>query len=213
MTALSVRVLRRVLAAVVPCPGCRYNLRGLYGDPVRCPECAVATPQAKLVEIAAEIARRTPTLEQRLRRQIGALCSLIGMGLVPLSVWLYCEIRAGYFVRRVLHPTGWTAAGVVAVGVTLLVLRCWGTSGWHRAAVRCITLSAIGWSANATVATLLGAIGVATSRSATLFFLVVALVVLVLNPGYWLTRLGLPAFDGVVATLAQHRRQRDASVR
>lgn len=197
----------------VPCPGCGYNLRGLQGDPVCCPECAVATPQATLVEIAAEIARRTPPLEQRLRRQIGALCSLIGLGLVPLSVWLYFEIRTGCFVRRVFHPMGWTAAGVVAVGIMLLVLRCWGTSGWLRAAMCCVLLSTIGWAANTAVATLLGAIGIATGQSATFFFLLVALVVLVLNPGYWLTRLGLPAFDGVVATLAQRRRRRDASTR
>ena len=34
----------------VACPGCEYNLRGLYGPVVSCPECGLTCDVAKLVQ-------------------------------------------------------------------------------------------------------------------------------------------------------------------
>ncbi len=39
------------------CLGCGYNLRGLSGDPVRCPECAYENPVGD-IELPAEVVRR-----------------------------------------------------------------------------------------------------------------------------------------------------------
>lgn len=42
------------IARNTPCPKCGYNLRGLAGDPVRCPECGNKTRRARLRRRAPE---------------------------------------------------------------------------------------------------------------------------------------------------------------
>ena len=39
------------LARDIACPNCEYNLRGILGDPVVCPECGNAYSVSKLLEL------------------------------------------------------------------------------------------------------------------------------------------------------------------
>lgn len=57
---------RPVLAVDLPCSRCRYNLRGLAGDPVRCPECGALTPVLAIVVTPADIRSHQRRVESAL---------------------------------------------------------------------------------------------------------------------------------------------------
>ena len=61
------------------CLECGYNLRGLSGDPVRCPECGNFNPVA-LIEVPAEAIRR-----QLRRMESAPTYSVVGMLLTALT--------------------------------------------------------------------------------------------------------------------------------
>jgi hypothetical protein len=119
------------LDADVYCLGCGYNLRGLSGDPVRCPECAYLNPVGD-VEIPAETVRRqlrnmeTAPAVCVLALLVGVPVVLLGAlsmipfavpggshsyatcgGIAPiicLGVWITSCVR---FARYCLHKPGW----------------------------------------------------------------------------------------------------------
>ena len=115
------------------CLTCGYNLRGLSGDPVRCPECGNLNPLGE-VEIPAELISR----QSRRLRVLPVLCVLVavaGTSLVASLVWFL------WTVSPALPPRAgslFCCPGAILVGVLLLwgVLvasfrdSCQGKPGW-----------------------------------------------------------------------------------
>jgi hypothetical protein len=67
------------------CPGCGYNLRGLPGDPIRCPECGRMCPLREVELPAAMIKRRLVRLESASAYSVFFLYGAIGAVLFALS--------------------------------------------------------------------------------------------------------------------------------
>ncbi|MCK4341416.1 MAG: hypothetical protein KAY37_06805 [Phycisphaerae bacterium] len=122
----------RALDRDLYCLTCGYNLRGLSGDPLRCPECGHLNPVGD-VEIPAEI------ITQRLRKMETSPALCVGAMLfgVPLQVafWseLWIELHSRWFALDSLVSLGIPAFGLVFVWV-LFAARfrssCLGKPGW-----------------------------------------------------------------------------------
>lgn len=71
----------------LPCNGCRYNLRGLTGDPVRCPECGALTPVLRVSltpsDLAAYLRRMESALTASLLLPVAVLGTAASAVLVP----------------------------------------------------------------------------------------------------------------------------------
>ena len=108
------------------CSGCGYNLRGLTGDPKRCPECFHLNPISDLLVPAEAITRQLRKLEIApvacvaailmlaagvtaaiLLGAPGGLCCLVAMLVPAPSVWL---LGADSFARSCRCSAGWRRA-------------------------------------------------------------------------------------------------------
>ncbi|UCG17166.1 MAG: hypothetical protein JSV19_03875, partial [Phycisphaerales bacterium] len=108
------------------CRSCGYNLRGLTGDPKRCPECFCLNPVSDLLVPAEAITRQLRKLEiapvacvaaivmlatgiagATLLAGQGGLCCLAAMLVPAPSVWL---LGADSFGRSCRHTAGWKIA-------------------------------------------------------------------------------------------------------
>lgn len=76
------------------CPKCRYSLRGLAGDPVRCPECGQEHPRAQLAALFGTPKTRFETLRAALDEQTGWLLTWLFMG-APLGFGLASFLMFG----------------------------------------------------------------------------------------------------------------------
>jgi hypothetical protein len=73
------------------CLKCGYNLRGLSGDPVRCPECGSLNPLGE-----AEIPEELVTRQVRKLETPLALCALATtLGVPPLGLLMFLVAKAG----------------------------------------------------------------------------------------------------------------------
>lgn len=108
------------------CPQCNYNLNGLPGDPVRCPECGEIPWEADLRTAAGQIERRVRTAETLL-----SLC-VLGMWVAALggSILLFFGGAGGGALLL---------SGLVVWGAGLRWFVChipraegrWGAVGWY----------------------------------------------------------------------------------
>jgi len=89
------------------CTRCGYNLRGLDGDPRRCPECGHQNPLAELLLPAERISAQLRRLESAPTMCFGA-CLLVGLGLL-------------FVVSFSQPPTGSTEIAMQSVGAGLLL--------------------------------------------------------------------------------------------
>jgi hypothetical protein len=160
----------------VACPGCRYNLRGLFGDPLRCPECGERYDRATLLagrETAEQIARR----EMTARLAVGP--RLVAFGLGAAAVFGVLFIAFDDFFHPIRRPALVTAAVVVVAGLGVWAIQTRGLPGRVLAGGRYLAISLAYVLANV----LLGAIGVgllvALFREAGVFF---ALILIVVSP-------------------------------
>jgi hypothetical protein len=112
------------------CPNCRYNLRGLSGDPMRCPECGGRYMRA---ELRWPKKPRVMTRQERARRDLqrrADLCALAVIpGLVGATVWL----AGDYVARQLALPITVVSMIIWLIGFALLARRCRGLSQWGRA--------------------------------------------------------------------------------
>ena len=109
------------------CLECRYNLRGLSGDPVRCPECF---HEYSVAELRAAMTKRTISREERIQRHLetaGKLCALpVGVSLLVAPI----GFLAPEWFRYVRMPF-FSAAGVTwLMGLLLFFAKCRTLSGW-----------------------------------------------------------------------------------
>jgi hypothetical protein len=95
------------LSTHAKCPRCNYDLHGLAGNPIRCPECGIQTPVCELHD-------RGP-VEREAPRWVLVVVVLAGAGM-----WLFCGWISGAFLFfdnrwywRLGLPLG--ALGVVAL--------------------------------------------------------------------------------------------------
>ncbi len=76
-----------------PCEGCGYNLRGLTGDPVRCPECGLLNPRDPPPGAGVLIARAAGRINGQLFTATLGACGLIG-GVVMVNIGIPKPIGA-----------------------------------------------------------------------------------------------------------------------
>jgi hypothetical protein len=111
----------------VYCPGCRYNLRGLTGDPLRCPECGRASTRADLFPAADQAAARFQELRQTLDALVVglliALPTVVGLGVSRPLGFAWFAVAAGLVLL----------VAVVLVGAVLEVRHLTTHPDWARA--------------------------------------------------------------------------------
>ncbi len=123
----------RPLEHDVHCAECGYNLRGLSGDPVRCPECGDGMP-------ASEVVERLQRIEDRRREAILRRVEF-GPALCAFSLAAALVFHAIYrldpsFFRPVLHVPIATFVGIWLIGFTLYSGRYHGLRHWGTAFLR-----------------------------------------------------------------------------
>jgi hypothetical protein len=111
------------------CFGCGYNLRGLAGDPKRCPECGEVNPVKDLIVTAEMIRRQLKRLETAPTLCIaGILVTAAGMpGLVATFT---AEGPFCYGVWAIVGPFLWLCA------MARFAETCQWKSGWGKALAR-----------------------------------------------------------------------------
>lgn len=115
------------------CLICGYNLRGLKGDPVRCPECgAVNSPGGAYVPtrfISQQVRRMERDIEQMLFALLGGL-------VFQALFWLWVWAEGGLLVAPGFVCVGIPAFGGLALwgaGCARARAYCGGRAGWARA--------------------------------------------------------------------------------
>lgn len=155
-----------------PCVNCGYNLRGLHGDPVTCPECGFVSPRKKPRELKARVARRVATVGSPLTLAIACcLCfvwggAVIAMGFIRIGgatciacagLWCAC---IWWFRRRCESHPAWRGIALRFHVATLAVVAVGGLICflvWNRQGIvgRFIASSLLGQCSSLLVCTLL----------------------------------------------------------
>ena len=97
------------------CLHCGYNLRGLSGDPRRCPECGKLNPIGDLVVPASEILRQFRQMETG--PAFCMLCVLSIMGVVVSAIGVGISSQPGsahacFVVVSIMAVVGWSLSAV-----------------------------------------------------------------------------------------------------
>jgi hypothetical protein len=117
----------REITQDVPCPGCGYNLRGLAGDVVNCPECGQSCDVAKLIKWRwVGSWRRVPQLDTLAWPAVWLLlASLTIGGQMALTMRLFFALISGHpYGRTLLRFTIFCAAAILPVWMWLMY-RAW----------------------------------------------------------------------------------------
>ncbi len=107
------------------CLECGYNLRGLAGDPKRCPECFHLNPINELSVTAKEINRQLGRLET------GPTCCVAAF--VAIALGVLAIIRGGWELSLLMFLA---AVALWVGGAGSFSDSCGGRPGWFRALVR-----------------------------------------------------------------------------
>ncbi len=114
------------------CLQCGYNLRGLSGDPRRCPECGHLNPMGELELPAALITRQLRDMESSLSLSVAGVLVLL-VGLVLLSCMVATPPRMLRESAEALEWLTWpclAGAGLVPIGRLRFKRSCLGKPGW-----------------------------------------------------------------------------------
>ena len=171
------------------CLECGYNLRGLSGDPVRCPECGNFNPVA-LIEVPADAIRR-----QLRKMESAPTLSVVGMLLAALfTVPLVIMLFHGKSSEGILCPTVALSLGLLLWigGVARFWGSCLGKAGWLAAllrfqAVAVVLIAGIGVTFGAGFKLAL-AVGWSPHGSGKTLMLMLMIMVLVIAAVSWLLR-------------------------
>jgi hypothetical protein len=112
------------------CPGCGYNVRGLAGDPIRCPECGNRYARA---ELRWPKQRRVMTRLERCQRNLKANADICAAATIPGLFALLVLALGGRMLRELVAPLAVTSALIWLLGFALFARRCRGLRGWPRA--------------------------------------------------------------------------------
>jgi len=112
------------------CPNCKYNLRGLSGDPMRCPECGGRYMRA---ELRWPKKPRVMTRQERARRYLERSADLCAMATIPGLVGAAVLLVAEYYTRQVFWPMMIASVVIWLIGFALFAGRCRGLPQWGRA--------------------------------------------------------------------------------
>lgn len=115
------------------CLSCRYNLRGLSGDPVRCPECGEQNPRLDAHVSPEQVAEQTRQIKRLLG--LAALAFLPGLALAALGT---AAIYVSGGQEGCLWCPGLLGYGLLAyawLGLQHFRTQCRGQRGWLGAAI------------------------------------------------------------------------------
>ena len=103
-----------IITQDIPCPNCEYNLRGLQGDVVSCPECGMTCDRAEIV------ARRwtLPWYKAPGMSLLNLPVAWLYLGLIAMVLWFN---NVGY-VSQTQRLLAWSA---LIIGWMLLMARAW----------------------------------------------------------------------------------------
>ena len=175
------------------CVECGYNLRGLFGDPIRGPECF---HECSRTELRAQTQARTITRLERKRRELetgGNLCALaVVPGVLAMIGWAYGD----YWSRAVLKPICITCGVIWLAGFLLFLVMSRGRPGWlialakyHCSAVPAMAINLVSCVVGlALITAVVGHTGI--GLLAWPVFLAVPVVIVYANPMRRLSRLG-----------------------
>jgi hypothetical protein len=114
------------------CLQCGYNLRGLSGDPRRCPECGHLNSIAEMEVEAEPIRTLVRKLEGTLTACVLAVIAVVGFSILGVYFWLSA------FSYDYMRPISFCGLGVVGFVVVWFIAvhrfrsRCGGQSAWRR---------------------------------------------------------------------------------
>jgi hypothetical protein len=114
----------------IHCAGCGYDLRGLLGDPVRCPECgalagrSAATAQKLQAGAARFVARRK-------RLEVGPNLCAIAIGAATFFSGLFMAFPG--FFEPIRRPPYVTCLIIWIAGFSLFTIQCRRAPRWYRA--------------------------------------------------------------------------------
>jgi hypothetical protein len=197
------------LATDGACPYCRYNLRGLPGDPIRCPECGERVQRAEL--ILPRVPKPGLTPKQRLSRNLqaaGSLCAgPLAAGMLVLVLAIFDHDRCDWLIRPVLcvgvpiEMAGLLIFAQLARGATgaFAALLTYLIAGIPGAFVTFVLIS-LGF----VLAGILGGIGESLGIGALAFFGWITLLVW-LRPGGRIARLGASRLENIADALIKKR--------
>lgn len=121
----------RPIAHDVPCSACGYNLRGLAGDPVRCPECFHEHPRESLELDPGHISGVRELQAAADALMLGILVATFGLILAPCGgvlLVIYAVILIGPALsdmkQRFRGQSGWATLLWQFVGLTIAVPMC-----------------------------------------------------------------------------------------
>lgn len=132
------------------CLNCGYNLRGLYGNPIRCPECFHFSPRLVPESLLPAGETKSPSREDVILKDLVTRGSLpavaLALFLLPACVLLLLE---GGWPVWLMPPLSWCAGVVGLSGLVLFWRRCRGVEGWCIAFCRYLFVASISVLINA----------------------------------------------------------------
>lgn len=131
------------------CLNCGYNLRGLFGNPIRCPECFHHSPRLAPESLLPDNVPHAPARDEVILGDLVSRGSIVAVALAfPLVFGLGLSIIEGGWALWLI-PTVAKAAGVVGpVGFWLFSSRCRGVDGWFAALCRYLVIAVVSISIN-----------------------------------------------------------------
>lgn len=109
-------VAAEIAAGDLYCVECGYNLRGLTGEVLRCPECGTNNPLTDLAPAASAIQRHIRNME----RSLNAAVVMTTLSIVPLMVLLL--LSRSYTLRTIASTP---AIIIPLAALAALLLGCW----------------------------------------------------------------------------------------
>jgi hypothetical protein len=108
------------------CPGCGYNLRGLEGDPIRCPECGKENRRWALEVTEAEVAKHVRYMATVLGNSAVASAACFFLGFIFLII----GVLYGACTRQLVLPLCIVGLSLVAFNLVRFRGVCRARRGW-----------------------------------------------------------------------------------
>lgn len=195
------------------CLNCGYNLRGLYGNPIRCPECFQESPRVVPEALNHECEHRHPARDEVILNDLVSRGTLVAVALAfPLVFGLGAAVIQRGWVFWFMPTMSRVAVPVSTVGFLLLWIKCRGIEGWFIAFCHYLPVATVSIAINII---LIGSVVISTTilleQAGCGFILMVMLVVGVLfkNPMVGLNELARNQLRPIAARIFLHELEQE----